>query len=173
MLRLNASSTQHAWAPRDLGFSLADNWCVVWDPPLVTQLCCLSHRCPLSHRPPYIIEDTLVHLGDRSLTTLRHLDSCALRDTGPRYSWDPAYVAPPLLVVNDARGLVGTQVPQSRAVTCLAKRLSPRPWQPTWLCVTGCEQCTEVTSLCARFNLRTRVLINGWDLTPLALFSLC
>ena len=28
---------------RDLGFSLADNWRVVWDPPLVAQFCCSSH----------------------------------------------------------------------------------------------------------------------------------
>jgi len=35
VLRLNASSTPHAWAPRGLGFSLTDNWCVVWDPPLM------------------------------------------------------------------------------------------------------------------------------------------
>ena len=25
---------------RDLGFSLSDNWCVVWDPRLVAQLYC-------------------------------------------------------------------------------------------------------------------------------------
>jgi len=47
VLHLNASSTPHARTSRDLGFSLTDNWCVVWDPPLVAQLCCLSHyvRC--------------------------------------------------------------------------------------------------------------------------------
>ena len=42
VLRLNASSTPHAWTPRDLGFSLTGNWCVVWDPPLVAQLFCLT-----------------------------------------------------------------------------------------------------------------------------------
>jgi len=36
VLRLNVSSTPHAWAPRDLGFSLTGNWCVVWDQPQVT-----------------------------------------------------------------------------------------------------------------------------------------
>jgi len=108
VLRLNTSSTPHARTPRDLGFSLSYNWCVVWDPPLVAQLCCLSHRCPMSHRPHYTVEDTSVHLGDRLLTTPRHFGSRALRDTGPRCSWDPTYVAPSLLVVNDARGLVGT-----------------------------------------------------------------
>jgi len=65
VLRLSASSTPNAWTPRDLGFSLTDNWCVVWDPPLMAQLCCLSHRCPMSHRPHYIAEDTSVHPGDR------------------------------------------------------------------------------------------------------------
>ena len=34
--------------PRDLGFSLNDNWCVVWDPPLVVQFYCLGSRCPIS-----------------------------------------------------------------------------------------------------------------------------
>jgi len=62
--------------------------------------------------------------------------------------------------------------PLSRAVTCSAKRLSPCPWRPTWLCVTGREQCTEVTLLSARFNLHTRVLINGQDLTLLVLLCL-
>jgi len=163
VLRLNALSTPHAWTPRDLGFSLTGNWCVVWGPPLVAQLSCSSHRCPISHRP---------HPGDQSLTTLRHLGPRASRDTGPRRSWDPTYVAPSLLAVNYARGLVSTQVPQSRAVTCSAKRLSPRPRRPTWLYVIGREQCTKVTLLCAHSNLRTRVLINDQDLTPLVLLSL-
>ena len=78
---------------------------MVWDPPLVAQLCCSSHRCLISHRPHYIAEDTSVHPGDRCLTTLRHLGSRASRDTGPRCSWDLAYVAPSLLVVNDTREL--------------------------------------------------------------------
>jgi len=83
----------------DLGFSLIDNWCVVRDPPLVAQLCCSSHRCPTSHRPHDIAEDTSVHPSDRRLTTLRHLGSRALRDTDPRHSWDPPYAGPPLLAV--------------------------------------------------------------------------
>jgi len=172
VLRLNASSSPHAWAPCDLGFSLTDNWRMVRDPLLVAQLCCSNHRFSISHRPHYAPEDTSAHLGDRSLTTLRHLGSRALRDTGPRRSWDPACVAPSLLAINYTWGLVGTQAPQSRAVTCWAKRLSSRPWRPTWLCVIGREQCTEVTLLCAHSNLHTRVLINGQDLTSLALLSL-
>ena len=51
---------------------------------------------------------TSVHPGDRCLTTLWLLGARALRDTDLRRSWDPAYVAPTLLVVNYARGLVGT-----------------------------------------------------------------
>ena len=70
---------------------------------------------------------TSVYPGDRCLTTIWFLGARASRDTDPRRSWDAAYVAPTLLVVNDTRGLVGTQAPQSRAVTYLAKRLSPRP----------------------------------------------
>jgi len=100
VLRLNTSSTPHAWIPGDLGFSLTDNWCVVWGPPLVAQLSCSSHRCPISHHP---------HPGDRSLTTLRNLGPRASPDTGPHRSWDPAYVAPPLLAINYAPRLVGTQ----------------------------------------------------------------
>ena len=101
----------HAWTPRDLGFSLTGNWCVVRDPPLDAQLCCSSHRCPMSHLPHYVAKDTSSYPGDRCLTTLQHLGSRALRDTGPHRSWDPAYVAPSLLAVNNARGLVGTQAP--------------------------------------------------------------
>jgi len=54
-----------------------------------------------------------VHPGDQCLTTLRFLSTRASRDTGPRCSWDPTYMPPTLLVVNDARGLVGTDtIPQ-------------------------------------------------------------
>ena len=70
---------------------------------------------------------TSIHPGDQCLITLWFLGPRASRDTDPRRSWDLAYVAPTLLVVNDARGLVGTQAPQSRAVTCSAKRLSRHP----------------------------------------------
>ena len=62
--------------------------------------------------------------------------------------------------------------PSLELLTCSAKRLSPHLWRPTWFCVTGREQCTKVTLLCARFNSRTRVLINDQDLMPLALLSL-
>ena len=48
VLHLSASSTPHEWAPHYLGFSLTGNWCVVWDPPLVAQICCMSHRCSTS-----------------------------------------------------------------------------------------------------------------------------
>ena len=51
---------------------------------------------------------TSVHPGDQCLTTLWLLGARASRDTGPRRSWDPTYVAPILQVVNDAQGLVGT-----------------------------------------------------------------
>ena len=69
-----------------------------------------------------------VHPGDRCLTTLWFLGIRASRDTDPRRSWDPAYVASTSLVVNDTRGLVSTQAPQSRTVTCSTKRLSSCPW---------------------------------------------
>jgi len=41
-----------------LSLSPTDNWCVVWDPPSVVQFCCLNHRCPMSHRPYSVAEDT-------------------------------------------------------------------------------------------------------------------
>jgi len=60
----------------------------------------------MSHRPSSVAEGTSVHLGDQRLTTPQRLGSRALRDTGPCLSWDPAYVCPPLLAVNDILGLV-------------------------------------------------------------------
>jgi len=108
VLCMDVSSTPHTWTPRDLGFSLTDNWCMVRDPPLVAKLCCLSHRCPMSHRLHSVVEDPSAHPGDRRLTTLRRLDLHVLRDIGPHRSWDPAYMAPPSLAVNDVRGLVDT-----------------------------------------------------------------
>jgi len=53
---------------RDLGFSLTDNWYVIWDPPFVVQLWCSSPRCSTSphclvvHR--YILETNVwPHFG--------------------------------------------------------------------------------------------------------------
>jgi len=88
----------------DLGFSLTDNWCVVWDPPLVAQLYCLGLMSDLST----LSSDTSVHPSDRCLTTLWFLGARASRDTGPRRSWDPTSVAPIVPTVNDTRILVGT-----------------------------------------------------------------
>jgi len=148
-----------------------DNWCVFWDPPLVAQLCCLSHRCPMSHRPHCIAEDTSAHPGTTFDHSLAPWLMCLARHW-PMSLVGPSLRGPPLLAVNDVRGLVGTQAPQSQAVNLFSEETKSSPWRPTWLCVTGREQCTEVTLLCARFNLRTRVSINGQDLTPLVLLCL-
>jgi len=59
-----------------------------------------------------LLSGTSVHPGDRCLTTLWFLSARSSQDTDPRCLWDPAYMGPTLLVVNDARGLVGTQAPQ-------------------------------------------------------------
>jgi len=123
VLRLKRIIHSTRMDPHDLGFSLTNNWCVVWNPPLVAQLYCSSPMSDLST----LSSGTSVHPGDRWLTTLWFPGARASQDTGPHRSWDPAYVAPIVPVVNDARGLVGTQAPQSRAVTCSAKRLSPCP----------------------------------------------
>jgi len=140
VLRLNASSTPHAWTPRDLGFSLTGNWCVVWDPPLVAQLLCLTHRGPRT-RQHILMTNAWPLLDPPGALSVRHPGrtacgtqlmwptpeqssipwACRLQGIGPCHSWDPAYVTPRLLAVNDVRGLVGTQAPQSRAVNLFSK----------------------------------------------------
>jgi len=127
VLRLNASSTPHTWTPRDLGFSLTGNWCVVWDPPLVAQLFCLTCRGPRTHQH-ILMTDAWPLLDPLGVLSMRHLGStacgtqlmwpmfdhssvpwaCYLQGISPCRSWDLSYVAPCLLAVNDARGLVGT-----------------------------------------------------------------
>jgi len=72
----------------------------------VVQLYCLGLMSDLST----LSSGTSVPPGDPCLTTLWLLGARASRDTGPRRSWDPAYVAPILPVVNDAQGLVGTHI---------------------------------------------------------------
>jgi len=64
-------------------------------------------RVPMSDLST-LFSGTSVHPSDRCLTTLWSLGARASRDTDSCRSWDPAYVAPTLLVVNDAQGLVGT-----------------------------------------------------------------
>jgi len=98
-LHLNVSFTPHAWTPRDLCFSLTGNWCMVWDPPHVAQLSCLTRRC-LRTRQHILMRP----MPDHSSTSWAR----RLQGTSPRRSWDPAYVAPRLLAVNEVRGLVGT-----------------------------------------------------------------
>jgi len=91
VLRLNASSTPHAWTPRDLGFSpqLATG---VW--PGIHLSWPSSAVRVTDVRPLCIVEDTSAHPRDRCLTTLRYLGARALQDTDPCRSWDLAYVAP-------------------------------------------------------------------------------
>ena len=73
-------------------------------------------------------------------------------------SWDPPYAAPSLLVVKrHPRTGWYTSTPVS-SFNLFSKDTKSSPGRPTWLGVTGREQCTEVTLLCARFNLCTRVL---------------
>jgi len=111
VLRLNASSTPHVWAPCDLGFSLTDNWCVVWDPPLVAQLRCLTRRGPRT-RQHILMADAWPLLDTLGVLSVRHpgRTACGTHLTWPRSdhsylgcavykalalaaSWDPAYVA--------------------------------------------------------------------------------
>ena len=72
----------------------------------------------------------------------------------------PSLRCPTMTLVNArVRGPVGTQVPQSRAANLLSKETMASPYRPTWLHVTGCVQCTEVTFSCSHFKQCTRVLI--------------
>ena len=112
VLHLTASSTTHAWGPRDLGFSLTDNWGVVWDPPLVAQLYRLTCRGPRTHQH-ILMTDAWPLLDTLGILPVRHpertacgthltwprLDhsltpwACRLQGAGPCRSSDPAYVA--------------------------------------------------------------------------------
>jgi len=127
VLRLNASSTPQAWNPRNLGFSLTDNWCVVWDPPLVAQLHCLT-RQGLRTRQHILMTEARPLLDPLGVLFARHPGrtacgthltwprpdhsstpwACRLQGAGPCRSRDPTYVVPRLLAVSDAQGLVGT-----------------------------------------------------------------
>jgi len=103
---------------RDLGFSLLITgvWSGIhlsWPSSVV--------RVPMSNLS-ILSSGTLVHPGDRCLTTLWLLGACASRDTGPCRSWDLAYVAPILPMVNDARGLVGTICNQKISCTMILRR---------------------------------------------------
>ena len=104
VLCLNASSTLHTWT------------LVTYASPfLITSVWSRNHlswpssaiRVPMSDLST-LSSGTPVHPSNRCLTTLWFLGARALQDTGPRCLWDPAFVAPILLVVNNTRGLVGT-----------------------------------------------------------------
>jgi len=71
----------------DLGFSLTDNWCVVWDPPLVAQLCCSSHRCLTSLHCRGHISTSWWSMSDHSLVPWR---TCLARH------WPMPHVEPTL-----------------------------------------------------------------------------
>jgi len=101
---------------RDPGFSLTANWCVVWDPPLVAQLCCSSHWCSTSLH--YLVTRRYILAAEvwPPFGTLAQVPR-----ENPRRSWDPTFMAPSPLVVNNARGLVGTAIvvnSSSRSATC-------------------------------------------------------
>jgi len=90
------------------------------------------------------------------------LGARALRDTGPRRSWDPLTWHQHYQWSINAQGPVGPQGPQSQAITGSAKRLSPCPGLPTWLYATGRKYCVKVTSLracliCAHIEICTQI----------------
>jgi len=111
VLRLNVPFTPHAWTPRDLGFSLLIT--SVWSGTHLTRpdvtspsLCCEGH-----------ISTSWWSTSDHSSTPW--LTSLARHWPSPLVG--PSLCGSPLLAVNDVRGLVGTQVPQSRAVNLFSE----------------------------------------------------
>jgi len=69
----------------------------------------------------------------------------------------------------DDRGLIGTQAPQSRAVTCFSEETK---WSrcATYMALgSGCEQYTALTPHHFPRNRYTCVEIDGWDLLALEL----
>jgi len=81
--------------PRDLGFSLTDNWRVIWDLPLVVMFL-MSDLSTLSSGTSIHPDNFSWLLGARALRILAH----ATRG--------PVYVAPTLPVVSQCPGTVGT-----------------------------------------------------------------
>jgi len=99
VLRLNASSTLHAWT------------LVTWtSPSLITGVWSGIHlswpnstvRVPM-YDLSILSSGTSVHPGDRCLTTLWFLGARDSRDIGSRRSWDPTYVTPIVPMINDAQ----------------------------------------------------------------------
>jgi len=139
---------------RDLGFSLTDNWCVIWDPPLMAHVYCFGFRCPTS---PYCLVASRYILMTDVWPLLAPWRMC-FAGYWPALLMGPAYVAPTYQWSVNARGPVSTQAPQSRVVTRSAKRLSPCPGLPTWLCVIWRKYGAKVTSfwaclICAHVSL--------------------
>ena len=149
VLRLNALFTPHAWALRDLGFSVLITgvlygihllWpnSTVW----VTDFRChIAHTLLLRTHQLIPMIDAWPLFGTLARVTCETLAHVA---RGTQLTW-------PTITNGQRRPRTGLEL-----LTCSAKRLSLRLWRPTWLYVTGREQCTKMTILFARFNLRTR-----------------
>jgi len=84
----------------DLGFSLTDNWCVIWDPLLVAYLYCLGLRCPTS--PHCLVASRYILMTD-VWPLLAPWRTCFAR-YWPALLVRPAYVAPTLPVVSQRLG---------------------------------------------------------------------
>ena len=143
--------------PRDLGFSLTDNWRVIWDPPLVAHLYYLGFRCSIS--PHCLVARRYILMTD-VWPILVPWHTCFVR-YWPTPLVGPAYVAPTLQVVSQRPGTGRYTSPQSRAITCSAKRLSPCPGWSTWLYSTRRKYCVKVTSFRACLICAHVSLING------------
>jgi len=126
VLRLNALFTPHAWTPRDLGFSLLItgvlseihlSWpnSVVW----VTDVWC--------HIAFTLMPRTHQHILVINVWPLFDTLACVARETLPMPLVGPSLRGPPLLAVNDVRGLVSTQAPQSRAINLFSEETKSSP----------------------------------------------
>ena len=80
----------------------------------------------MSHRPHSVAEDIVAHPGDRRLTTHWH-PGLAVCETLAHAAHGTNLRGPPSLAINDVRGLVSTQAPQSRAVNLFNEETKSSP----------------------------------------------
>jgi len=106
---LNALFTPHTWTLHDLGF------------PLLITVCCLG---PTSRGPVLLFESPMPDITSASLCCWGHIGifwwSTSDHSSAP---WHmplvrPSLHGPPLLVINDVRGLVGTETEGALPIDC-------------------------------------------------------
>jgi len=109
---------------RDLGFSLTDNWCVIWDPLLVAHLYFLGFRCPTS--PYYLVASRYILMTD-VWPPLVPWCTC-FAGCWPALLVQPAYVAPTLPVVSQHSGTGRYTSPPASSCNLFSKEAKSLPW---------------------------------------------